>query len=189
MKRLIREMRNTAMRLACDETHVQIPLKWGTCDWRASTQELSGRLLDGLPFTIQHIARGPLILWLSGESLCNAMPTLTREDRVIILHGKLLHKEADEVTVLQLAVIVHPGEVIMDYLDSRGWTIRDLAIRTSLPLGQLARIIAGARPVTEHVAKALERVLERPANLWLRLQQQYDERERDYARAVAIDQA
>jgi len=72
---------------------------------------------------------------------------------------------------------VHPGEIVSEYIEFRGWTQRDLARRTGLTPKTISEILNGKAPVMPATALALEKVLRRPAHFWLNLQRQYDEAE------------
>lgn len=72
---------------------------------------------------------------------------------------------------------VHPGEIVSEYVEFRGWTQRDLARRTGLTPKTISEICNGKAPVMPATALALEKVLRRPAHFWLNLQRQFDEAE------------
>jgi HTH-type transcriptional regulator / antitoxin HigA len=82
-----------------------------------------------------------------------------------------------EATLLQPTAVPHPGEVVADYLEFRGWAQRDLARRTGITPKTISEICNGKAPVTAPTALALEKVLQRPAHFWLNLQRQFDEAE------------
>lgn len=71
--------------------------------------------------------------------------------------------------------ILHPGVVLAEYLGFYGWSQRDLARRTGLTPKTISEICNGKAPVSPFTALALEKVLQRPAHLWLNLQRRYDE--------------
>src|SRR2546421_8175711 len=71
----------------------------------------------------------------------------------------------------------HPGEVVVEYLDFHGWSQRDLARRTGLTPKTISEICNGKAPITPPTALAFEKVLQRPAHLWLNLQRRFDEAE------------
>lgn len=73
--------------------------------------------------------------------------------------------------------LVHPGEIVSEYIKFHGWTQRDLARRTGLTPKTISEILNGKAPVMPTTALALEKVLRRPAHFWLNLQRQYDEAE------------
>jgi HTH-type transcriptional regulator / antitoxin HigA len=92
-----------------------------------------------------------------------------------------------QVTLLQIPAVPHPGDVVVDYLEFHGWAQRDLARRTGLTPKTISEICNGKAPITPQTALALERVLQRPAHFWLNLQRQYDEaeaRRHDLARST-----
>ena len=70
---------------------------------------------------------------------------------------------------------VHPGEVVRDYLGFMGWSQRDLSRRTGLTPKTVSEICNCKAAVKPGAALKLERVLQRPAHLWLNLQRQFDE--------------
>src|SRR5487761_1456346 len=72
---------------------------------------------------------------------------------------------------------VHPGEIVSEYVEFRGWTQRDLARRAGLTPKTISEICNGKAPVTPATALAFEKVLRRPAHFWLNLQRQFDEAE------------
>ncbi len=85
------------------------------------------------------------------------------------------------------AEAVHPGEIVMEYLEFRGWTQRDLARRTGLTPKTVSEVCNGKAPLTPTTALSLERVLQRPARFWLNLQRQFDEaeaRQRAFAKSA-----
>jgi len=82
-----------------------------------------------------------------------------------------------QATLLQPTAVPHPGDVVADYLEFKGWAQRDLARRTGLTPKTISEICNGKAPVTAPTALALEKVLQRPAHFWLNLQRQFDEAE------------
>lgn len=77
--------------------------------------------------------------------------------------------------LIDLATIPHPGETVADYLDSYGWSQRDLARRTDLTPKTISEICNGKAPITPVTALAFEKALQRPAHFWLNLQRLFDE--------------
>ena len=63
--------------------------------------------------------------------------------------------------------VVHPGEIVSEYIEFHGWTQRDLARRTGLTPKTISEILNGKAPVMPATALALEKVLRRPAHFWL----------------------
>lgn len=70
---------------------------------------------------------------------------------------------------------VHPGELVVEYLEFNGWSQRDLARRSGLTPKTISEVCNGKAPITPSTALALENVFQRPAHLWLNLQRRYDE--------------
>ena len=71
--------------------------------------------------------------------------------------------------------ILHPGVLLTEYLGFQGWSQRDLARRTGLTPKTISEICNGKAPISPSTALALEKVLQRPAHLWLNLQRRFDE--------------
>jgi len=69
---------------------------------------------------------------------------------------------------------IHPGEMIKDELESRGITQKALAKQMDVSYSVLNEILNGKRPVTIHYALMLEAALGIPADIWIRLQADYD---------------
>src|SRR3569833_4641525 len=86
----------------------------------------------------------------------------------------------------KLRRVPHPGEVIADYLESNGWTQRDLARRSGLTPKTISEICNGKAPITPSTSLAFEKVFQRPAHFWINLQGQFDEAG---ARRVADEKA
>src|SRR3954447_13716731 len=80
-----------------------------------------------------------------------------------------------QATLLQPTAVPHPGEVVADYLEFHDWSQRDLSRRTGLTPKTISEICNGKAPITAPTALALEKVLQRPAHIWLNLQRQFDE--------------
>ncbi len=86
--------------------------------------------------------------------------------------------DSDQQAILiRPTAIPHPGEVIVEYLESHRWAQRDLARRIGLTPKTISEICNGKAPITAPTALALEKVLQRPAHFWLNLQRQFDEAE------------
>jgi addiction module HigA family antidote len=83
----------------------------------------------------------------------------------------------DSAKLVRLApdTILHPGETVLEYLEFYGRTQRDLARRTGLTPKTISEICNKKAPISPQTALAFERVLQRPAHMWLNLQRQFDE--------------
>jgi HTH-type transcriptional regulator/antitoxin HigA len=78
-------------------------------------------------------------------------------------------------TLFDQGVVAHPGETVLEYLEFFNWSQRELARRTGLTPKTISEICNGKAPITPTTALALEKVLRRPAHLWLNLQRHFDE--------------
>jgi addiction module HigA family antidote len=81
----------------------------------------------------------------------------------------------NQINLFDSARSVHPGEMVVEYLDFNGWSQRDLARRSGLTPKIISEICNGKAPITPSTALALENVFQRPAHFWLNLQRRYDE--------------
>lgn len=80
----------------------------------------------------------------------------------------------------------HPGEHLAEQLEARGWTQADFARLAGLTPKLVSTIVSGRNPVTPDTAIKLERVLGLKAEIWTRLQSNWDLHEAR-ARAQAAD--
>ena len=71
--------------------------------------------------------------------------------------------------------VAHPGETVVNYLDSHGWTQRELSRRSGLTPKTVSEICNGKAPVSSSTSIAFERVFGRPAHFWMNLQGRFDE--------------
>lgn len=69
---------------------------------------------------------------------------------------------------------LHPGTYIRDELAARGMTQTDLARITGYTRPHISRVLSGAYPVGPRFALALERAWGTSAEMWCRLQSDYD---------------
>ncbi len=70
---------------------------------------------------------------------------------------------------------LHPGEIVLDYLDHYGWSQQDLARRSGITPKTISEICNGKAPITSTTGLAFEKVFQRPAHFWLNLQRDFDE--------------
>jgi HTH-type transcriptional regulator/antitoxin HigA len=68
---------------------------------------------------------------------------------------------------------VAPGETLLELLEERGMSQRDLARRTGLSPKHVNKLLHGLVPLSADVAVRLERVTRVPANFWNRLEAGY----------------
>lgn len=70
---------------------------------------------------------------------------------------------------------VHPGESLVEALDTISLKQKELSLRTGLTEKHISEIVQGKSPITPETALKLEYVLSIPASFWLELQRSYDE--------------
>lgn len=70
--------------------------------------------------------------------------------------------------------LIHPGEMIKDEIEFRGITQKALAEEIGVPASVLNEILNGKRAVTTEYALLLEAALGIEADLWLKLQSDYN---------------
>src|SRR6056297_608100 len=68
----------------------------------------------------------------------------------------------------------HPGELIAEELEARGWSQADLAFVLGWDVSQLNRLIKGKTDVTPDSANMLGDAFDMPAEFFMNLQKQYD---------------
>lgn len=68
----------------------------------------------------------------------------------------------------------HPGEHLAEQIEARGWSQADFARLANLTPKLVSTIISGRNPVTPETAIKLERVLGLKAEIWTRLQANWD---------------
>ena len=78
----------------------------------------------------------------------------------------------------------HPGEIIRDAIEAKGWTVAVAAARLGVPRNTLSRVLNGRAGVSPRLALALERLGWSDAGHWVRMQGAYD-----LARARASESA
>jgi HTH-type transcriptional regulator/antitoxin HigA len=75
--------------------------------------------------------------------------------------------------VLESDAIIWPGEFLLEELEARGMSQRELAAKMNRPQQAINEIIRGKKALTAQTAVELERVLGIPAYLWLRMEARY----------------
>ena len=68
-----------------------------------------------------------------------------------------------------------PGDTIVDLIEERGWSQRELADRLGYAPKALRKLLEGQVPIAETAAHDLERVLGVPAHFWLTREAQFRE--------------
>lgn len=69
---------------------------------------------------------------------------------------------------------IHPGELLGDYMQDRGWNQRELARRWGVTPKHVCEVLAGRAPISVRLALRLEYLFPRPARFWINLQSRYD---------------
>ena len=72
-------------------------------------------------------------------------------------------------------VVIHPGRLVEDWMEEKGVTAPEMALRAGLSETSIRQIVAGWEDITPEVAAALERATNMPADFLLRFQQHYEE--------------
>lgn len=75
---------------------------------------------------------------------------------------------------LTSSCIIHPGEMIKDEIEYRGLSQKKLAEQMGISSSLLNEILNGKRRVTTEYALLFEAALNIDAEIWIRLQAEYD---------------
>jgi len=75
---------------------------------------------------------------------------------------------------LQTDVALHPGELLEDELEAREIKKTAFAALLSIKPGHLSELLRGKRHVSAATALKLEKLLNIPAEYWMRVQTAYD---------------
>lgn len=70
--------------------------------------------------------------------------------------------------------VPHPGEILKDELEARGWSQRDLAYVLGLPEQSISRIIKGSIGISAAMSKKLGAALGISEELFTKLQSAYE---------------
>jgi len=81
--------------------------------------------------------------------------------------------------------LIHPGEMIKDEIQSRGITQKQLAEMTGVPKSVVNDILNGKSPVSTEFARLLEAALNIDADIWIKLQADYDKRKASESQPVS----
>ncbi|MRG58182.1 HigA family addiction module antidote protein [Phyllobacterium sp. SYP-B3895] len=68
---------------------------------------------------------------------------------------------------------IHPGQHLLECIQSRGLSVEDFADRTDLPATTLDAIIAGRHPITYDIALRIERSFGIMPDFWFLLQSKW----------------
>lgn len=69
---------------------------------------------------------------------------------------------------------IHPGEMIKDEIEYRGISQKELAAEIGIPASVLNAVLNGKRAVTTEYALLLEAALGIDADIWLKIQSDYN---------------
>ncbi len=69
---------------------------------------------------------------------------------------------------------IHPGEMIKDEIEYRGISQKELASKVGMPASVLNAVLNGKRAVTTEYALLFEAALGIDANIWIRMQAEYN---------------
>jgi len=75
---------------------------------------------------------------------------------------------------IQTDVALHPGEILLDELEAREIKKTAFAALLSIKPGHLSELLHGKRHVSASMALKLEKLLNIPAEYWMRVQVYYD---------------
>lgn len=70
--------------------------------------------------------------------------------------------------------VIHPGETILEIIQDRGISQKELAKRTGFSEKHISTVINGKKNISAEFAKKLSFALDVPASFWLNLQNNYD---------------
>lgn len=93
------------------------------------------------------------------------------KDMEVKVEGVAPHMIANNLTPISA---IHPGEMIKDEIEFRGISQKALAAEIGLPASVLNEVLNGKRAVTTEYALLLEAALGIEADLWLKLQSDYN---------------
>lgn len=82
-------------------------------------------------------------------------------------------------TELPVGTIVHPGDILLEQLQTKGLKKIVFARKLKMSNSQFSDLIHGRRGLTESLASKLEELLDIPAKDWLALQASHDFCNRD----------
>ena len=68
----------------------------------------------------------------------------------------------------------HPGEIVREWMESKGWTVTACADQLGISRVTLSRLLNGRAGVSVATALALERIGWGNADHWIRMQGSYD---------------
>lgn len=76
--------------------------------------------------------------------------------------------------------IIHPGETLIEILEDRGMSQKELAVRTDVTEAHVSSVVNCQKAMSISFAKKLEYALDIDANFWISLQANYDKEVADF---------
>lgn len=80
----------------------------------------------------------------------------------------------------------HPGRILAREMEARGLTAHALALKLRVPANRISEIVAGRRGISPETALRLGRYFGTGAELWMRLQADFDLQEAEKALGKTI---
>ena len=71
-------------------------------------------------------------------------------------------------------LLIHPGEYLAEIIEERGYSQKELAIRTGVTEKHISSVINGKSNITNEFAQKLAIALNTSSTLWINLQANYD---------------
>jgi antitoxin HigA-1 len=84
---------------------------------------------------------------------------------------KVLNSRSKEI---QTDISLHPGDILLDELEARKFKKAQFAEQLGMKPGHFSELLHGKRHVSAATALKLEKLLNIPAEYWLRVQVYYD---------------
>jgi HTH-type transcriptional regulator/antitoxin HigA len=72
-----------------------------------------------------------------------------------------------------MLMVPHPGEYIEEELKARGWTQRQLSVKSGLDPTTISQVVRGRRDVSLRIALALSKAFGTSPEFWMNLQTRY----------------
>lgn len=72
-------------------------------------------------------------------------------------------------------LIIHPGEILKDILDTRNISIEELINNTGVDKTLILSVIDGKEDISDDTASRLESYLDIPKSFWINLENNYKE--------------
>lgn len=80
----------------------------------------------------------------------------------------------EKITKISRDFIIHPGEILQEFLEDRNMSQKELAIRCGVSEKYVSTVLNGKKDISLSFAKKLEYVLGIDTIFWMNLQANYD---------------